>query len=242
VTMAIRFIDVHRRFEGRPVLRGVSAEFAASGLTAVVGRSGAGKSVLCRLAVGLLAPDRGEIEVFGQPLFGLSLAGRRAVRRTVPYVVQSPALLDWLTVEENVALAAQDRASPQIRQALAQVGLEGVGGLLPARLGPGAKKRAAFARALVRDPAFLVVDEPTTGLDRESSTQVTHSLRALVEDGIGALVVTHDLSLIRLAASRVLMLDAGEVVFHGSAATFLADDSPYARRLSSVGTEVGRDG
>ncbi|MBM4381699.1 MAG: ATP-binding cassette domain-containing protein, partial [Deltaproteobacteria bacterium] len=121
----LHFQHVHKAFDGTPVLRGLTARLPLGRITYVVGRSGQGKSVLCRLAVGLEQPDAGEILLAGQRVDTLSRTGRLALRRQFPYLVQSPALLDWLTLRENVALAAQQGPGVDVDGALARVGVEG---------------------------------------------------------------------------------------------------------------------
>lgn len=215
--------EVHKRFGDHEVLRGFSAQLPLEGVTYVVGASGGGKSVVCRLGVGLLKPDRGEITLLGEPVHALPERALVKLRAKVPYLVQGPALLDWLSLERNVALAKpgpdeRDRA----REALRRVGLAGLEARLPAEVGPGIKKRAAIARALVLEPLCLILDEPTTGLDRDAKAQVNETIGELKRQGVGALVVSHDYASLALLADRVLEVKDGRAGYHGDAAGFLA--------------------
>lgn len=218
MSATLRFENVTKRFEpgAPPVLSGLSAEIPLAGLTFVVGKSGSGKSVLCRLAVGLLKPDEGAVTLEGARVDELPERQLRPLRARVPYLVQGPALLDWLTVVDNVMLAATG-SRPQKREkamaAMKRVGLEGLAERFPPSLGPGVKKRTAIARALVLGPTFLLLDEPTTGLDREAASQVNDTLLELKRQGLGALIVSHDHRAVQALADRVLEVSAGKGTF-----------------------------
>lgn len=238
----LRFEDVHRAFEGRPVLRGLSAEVSTRELTFVVGASGSGKSVLCRLAVGLLRPDQGRVELLGERVDTLPERALRKVRRIAPYLVQGPALLDWRTLRENVQLADPHAPAQAVEEALTRVGLGGAAERLPPELGPGAKKRAAIARALVLEPRYLLLDEPTTGLDRVAASQVEEVLGSLKKQGLGGLVVSHDYRLLRDLADRVLVVAGGKCAYLGTPAGFLASSEPELRALTAPFTQGASDG
>lgn len=239
----LRFMEVQRAFEsGRRVLSGLTAEVDTRELTFVAGASGAGKSVLCRLAVGLLRPDSGRVELWGERVDTLPERALRALRRRAPYLVQGPALLDWRTLRENVALAAPGASAEAVARALSQVGLEGQAERYPPEVSPGARKRAAIARALVLEPSYLLMDEPTTGLDRRAAGQVEEALAGLKARGLGALVVSHDYRLLRRLADRVLVVDSGRCIFSGKPEEFLASSQPELRALTAPFLEVETDG
>lgn len=239
----LRFCEVEVTFEsGRRVLTGLSAQLSTRELTFVAGASGAGKSVLCRLAVGLLKPRSGQVELFGERVDTAPERSLRALRRRAPYLVQGPALLDWRTLGENVALAAPGLSERDILEALAQVGLEAQAERRPTELGPGAKKRAAIARALALKPEYLLLDEPTTGLDRQAAAQVEGVLASLKARGLGALVVSHDYRLLRTLADRVLVVGTGQCAFLGTPEAFLASSRPELRALTAPFLESASDG
>lgn len=233
----LRFVGLHKGFDGVPVLRGFSAEVPLDRITFVVGRSGSGKSVLCRLAVGLLRPDQGEVELLGQRVDLLPERALVALRAQVPYVVQGPALLDWLTVRRNVALSRKGASAAQVEDVLDRVGLTGLADRLPSGLGPGVQKRVAIARALLLEPRFLLFDEPTTGLDRRAARQVNAELRALKESGLGALVVSHDYGSLAEVADGVLGVAGGQAAFHLTPEAFFQTDHPAARALLGASRE-----
>ncbi len=230
---ALRFVDVQKAFvPGRPVLRGLSAEVPLEGVTYIVGQSGGGKSVLCRLAVGLLRPDSGQVELLGERVDAQPERALRRLRREVPYLVQGPALLSWRTVLQNVALTTGGDEA-QALAALQTLGLTGLAQAFPASLGPGTQKRVAIARALALRPRYLLLDEPTTGLDRGAARQVNQALAKLRGEGLGALVVSHDYGSLQEVADRVLMIAEGQVAFHGSAREFLASTDPKIRAMTA---------
>ncbi len=220
---AITFTDVAKSFDGVTVLDGLTTRISTKGITIDVGKSGSGKSVLCRLAVGLLKPTRGEVTVLGRRVDSLPERELQKVRAQVPYLVQGPALLDWLTLEDNVALAAANsKVDGRAKQALERVGLAEFVTRLPPAVGPGVRKRAAIARALVLEPTFLLLDEPTTGLDREAAGQVNDTLRALRDQGLGAALVSHDYRALDSLADHVIEVSEGRTGYEGDAAGFLA--------------------
>jgi phospholipid/cholesterol/gamma-HCH transport system ATP-binding protein len=214
------FDSVEKRFGTHSVLRGVSATISLNDVTFVVGKSGGGKSVLCRLAVGLLKADAGAVRLLGKTVGHLNGRQLQALRAEVPYLVQGSALLDWLTLDENVALAARG-SSISSSQALARLGLTAFAQRRPREVGPGIAKRTAIARALMLGPKYLVLDEPTTGLDREAATLVTDAIAQLKREGLGALVVSHDYRALEAVASTVLEVRDGVVGFLGPAADFV---------------------
>ncbi|MFL5319317.1 MAG: ABC transporter ATP-binding protein [Myxococcaceae bacterium] len=233
----LEFEDIHKSFHGAEVLRGLTASIPLSKVTFVVGKSGGGKSVLCRLAVGLEKPDSGKVVLLGAPVSDLIEDELMSVRRRAPYLVQGPALLDWLTVEQNVALAAKASPEGSVEEAIARVGIGEFAQRFPPQLSPGVKKRAAIARALVLKPRYLLLDEPTTGLDRLATKQVNEVLRKLKQEGLGALVVSHDYRSLEATADEVLMVSDGTVGFRGTPAEFLTSSAKEIRALTNPEVE-----
>jgi phospholipid/cholesterol/gamma-HCH transport system ATP-binding protein len=215
------FSDVSRRFGQVPVLTNLSVEIPLEGITFVVGKSGSGKSVLCRLAVGLLKPDAGTVTLLGVRVDTLPERRLAHLRAKVPYLVQGPALLDWLTLADNVALPdAKAKTDGRVEQALARVGLTPFAGRFPPEVGPGIRKRAAIARALVLAPRALVLDEPTTGLDKEAASQVNETLALLRDQGMAAIVVSHDFAALESLADRVVEVTKGRIGYQGPKSGF----------------------
>lgn len=237
----LQFDAVEKAFGGVRVLQGLTARVDLRKVTFVVGRSGQGKSVLCRLAVGLETADAGRILLAGRRVESLGRSERLRLRREIPYLVQSPALLDWMSLRDNVALAAREGPGLDVDAALERVGVAEHARKLPPEVPPGVRKRAAIARALVLGPRCLVLDEPTTGLDRAAAARVNALLGSLREEGLGAVVVSHDYRSLASTADEVLMVSEGRTAYQGSADGFLASPSPALRALTRPGDAAGVD-
>jgi putative ABC transport system ATP-binding protein len=198
-------------------LRGVTHVFGRGTFTAIMGPSGSGKSTLLQVAAGLDRPTRGEVVIAGRPLGRLDEGALTRLRRTaMGFVFQSYNLLDALTAYDNVALPARlagqrvDRTA--VRQALSEVGLDGLAHRRPPELSGGQQQRVAIARALHTRPDVLFADEPTGALDRSSGRQVLELLRSLSDQqGQTVVMVTHD-PLAASYAHTTLFLADGEIV------------------------------
>ena len=200
--VAVALDGVTRTYRSRAgevhALRGVTHAFGRGTFTAIMGPSGSGKSTLLQVAAGLDRPTSGEVVIGGRPLGRLDEGALTRLRRTsMGFVFQSYNLLDALTAYDNVALPARlagqrvDRAA--VRQALGEVGLDGLGHRRPPELSGGQQQRVAIARALHSRPDVLFADEPTGALDRTSGRQVLELLRTLSdEQGQTCLLYTSD--------------------------------------------------
>ena len=221
-TLALR--GVVKRFGAATILDGLSVEIPLTGITFIVGTSGSGKSVLCRLAVGLLKPDAGEVELFGERVDTMPERKLQQLRARAPYLVQGPALLDWLTLFDNVALAdPKSREDGRAEDAMTRLGLIEFSARKPPEVGPGLRKRTAIARALVLKPEVLLLDEPTTGLDREAAGQVNDALAVVREQGLGVALVSHDYEALGKLADRVVQVKDRRVGFCGPTKDFLRE-------------------
>lgn len=221
-TLSLR--GIVKRFGAATILEGLSVEIPLTGITFIVGSSGSGKSVLCRLAVGLLKPDAGEVHLFDQRVDTLPERKLRELRARAPYLVQGPALLDWLTLFDNVALAdPKSREDGRAEEAMTRLGLLPFAQRKPPEVGPGIRKRAAIARALVLEPEVLLLDEPTTGLDKEAASQVNDALALVREQGLGVALVSHDYDALGKLADRVVQVKDRQVGYCGPAADFLRE-------------------
>jgi phospholipid/cholesterol/gamma-HCH transport system ATP-binding protein len=230
----VELIDVHKSFDSTPVLRGISLAVAKGETHVVMGGSGSGKTVMLRLAAGLIRPDSGQILLFGANIERLSEEQLLPLRRRLGYVFQASALFDSLSVFENVAYSLRERRNLPERELrervvrnLALVGLgEEVLPLLPAELSGGMRKRVGIARALVGEPELLLFDEPTGGLD-PTNAKLVGDLIAHLREGVcdTALVVTHDFQLTRAIADRVSILIRGQCAVTGPTEAVLASPS-----------------
>lgn len=220
----IQFKNLRKRFGDNVVLDGVDLEFFEGQVTTIIGKSGAGKSVMIKHIVGLLAPDSGEILVRGRPLSAMDREERRAFKSRVSYMFQSNALFDSMNVFDNVALPLRERRKTpeaKIREKvmglLEILELPAAADRYPSQLSGGMQKRVALARALVSDPEIVLFDEPTTGLDplRKNSVlaMVGHYQRRF---GFTAIMVSHDVPDVFYISNRIAILDKGKILFQGS--------------------------
>ena len=224
---------------GRRVLAGVDLDVRSGESLVVMGRSGTGKSVLLKHVIGLMSPDAGTIEVDGREVTGLPPRERDEVRKRFGMLFQGAALFDSLTVGENVALPLREHTRlpdgeirRRVAERLAWVGLEGVEDMKPASLSGGMRKRVGLARAIAMDPAYILYDEPTTGLDPIMADAINELIRSLQRRiGVTSVVVTHDMDSAFHVGDVLAMLHEGRIVFTGSADETRATRDPLVRQF-----------
>lgn len=241
-----RLDDVSLSFGERVVLRHCSLPIVEGAITCIVGLSGAGKSTILRLLDGLLKPDQGHAYVRDRDICHLPESELNSVRRSISLSFQFAALLDSLTLAENVSLPLVENtrlAPAQIRkitsEALDAVGLSLAADNLPAELSGGMLKRAGFARAIVTNPDLILYDEPTTGLDPISVHLITHTIMRLRERSNGTAVVTsHDLPSIYMMADYIAMLFEGAIIAYGHSEEIRDSQNPIVQQFLA-GSEVG---
>jgi phospholipid/cholesterol/gamma-HCH transport system ATP-binding protein len=233
-------------FGDRVVLKNCSLDVVEGAITCVIGLSGAGKSTILRLIDGLLLPQEGHVYVHGQDICHMNEDERNVVRRKISLSFQFSALLDSLTVGENVALPLREHtklSEAEIRrtvmESLDSVGLTEAYDNLPAELSGGMLKRAGFARAIVTRPELVLYDEPTTGLDPIVTNLITDTILRLREKlGGSAVVISHDLQSIFGMADYVAMLFEGAIIAYDTAAAIRNSRNPIVQQFLA-GSEVG---
>lgn len=233
----IEIEGLSKSYGGRPVLQGLDLEVPTGQTVALLGPSGTGKSVLLKNIVGLEHPDAGQIRVDGVSVPDASYETLRELRRRVGYVFQDAALLDSLTIRDNLRLALEDQRCDRdpgfcprrIETALSTVNLSAdVLGRLPGEVSGGMRKRIGVARALMNDPDYIFYDEPTTGLDPRNVAMIADVIvnaREVCE--ATSLVVTHDIDIVVPVVDRVVLLADGAVRFDGDADAFMESDDPF---------------
>ncbi|MBC7545250.1 MAG: ATP-binding cassette domain-containing protein [Candidatus Sericytochromatia bacterium] len=235
----IVFDSVTKAFGPKTILRGISFECPTGKSTVIIGPSGCGKSTTLKLLLRLIEADSGTVRLDDQDVGKLDRPGLDDFRRGIGIVFQSAALFDSLTVWENVGfplIEGSKQSSTEIRriadEKLEIVGLAGTGDLYPAELSGGMQKRVGFARAIVCNPAVMLYDEPTAGLDPVTST-VIEDLINTIRDTTGAtgMVVTHQPTTIFRTADQIVMLHSGNVLATGSVDDFKNHADPAVRNF-----------
>jgi phospholipid/cholesterol/gamma-HCH transport system ATP-binding protein len=204
----------------------------------ILGRSGAGKTVLLRSVIGLAEPDKGSISVLGKNLFDLRDQELFHMRQKIGYLFQGAALYDSMTVSENLEFALKRQSKPlsknsireKIENSLERVGLKNSINKMPADLSGGMKQRVALARTLVLEPEVILYDEPTTGLDHITSKEINLLILEMREKlGISSIIVTHDMATVRMAGDRILIFDQGTIRAEGNYQELSTSDKDWIR-------------
>lgn len=235
----IRVIDLHKTFGKQHVLRGVNLELEAGKITTIIGGSGSGKTVLLKHLNALLLPDRGSVLIGGKDITKLGQTALNDVRQNFGVLFQGAALLDSMTVYDNVAFPLRERTrlsepviEKKVNESLAQVGLGGMGYKFPAEISGGMKKRAGLARALVTQPEIMLFDEPTTGLDPLLGKSIHQLIRKMHENfKFTGVIVSHDIPEVFRISDRVAMLADGVITAVGSSEEFIASKNPVVRQF-----------
>ncbi|MDO6729329.1 ATP-binding cassette domain-containing protein [Marinovum sp. 2_MG-2023] len=234
----IRLTDVHKSFGRKQVLRGVTLHVPKGQSMVIIGGSGTGKSVTIKSVLGLVEPDKGQIEVDGQDVHQ---GDRDAFLARFGMLFQGGALFDSLPVWQNVAFrllrGALKRPKAEARdiaiEKLRRVGLKpDVADLFPSELSGGMQKRVGLARAIAADPEIIFFDEPTTGLDPIMAGVINELIREIVtEMGATTMTITHDMTSVRTIADRVAMLHDGVIQWEGPIGEMDAASDPYLQQF-----------
>src|SRR6201988_4041978 len=246
-TIAVEFKRVMKSFGTKRVLNDVSFHIDQGQALCLLGRSGTGKSVTLKLIMALMQPDSGEVWVDQDNVVSMSEKQLSLVRKKLGYLFQDAALFDSLTLYENLALPlhrltkkSKDEIDDVAHRVLTDVGLGADGAKYPSALSGGMKKRAGLARALVLEPKILLADEPSSGLDRITASEIDELLmRQKAERKTALVVVTHDVHGARRVADRVAVLDRGKLIAYGTVAEIEQSENETARKL--IGSNVNAE-
>ena len=235
----INIVDLKKNFSQQEVLKGLSLSIPEKKITAIVGRSGCGKSVLLKHIIGLLKPDAGEVRVNGDVLSELGGSQLNTIRKKFGMLFQGAALLDSMDVFHNVAFPLQektrlsiDEIKIRVERELKNVGIVGMNGKYPAELSGGMKKRVGLARALIMEPEIVLFDEPTTGLDpimKKAIHQLIFETQRRV--GFTAVLVSHDIPDVFGIVDFVAMMYEGQILEFGSPQDFQNSKSPVIQQF-----------
>lgn len=233
--------NVHKSFGSQKVLDGVTLNIPDGKITAIIGPSGEGKSVLLKHLIGLLEPDSGTVEIDGENIVNIRRSELNRIREKFGMLFQNVALFDSMNVFENVAFPLEEKTTlskneirEKVLSALEDVGLRNIEKKFPDELSGGMKKRVGLARAVVLNPKIILFDEPTTGLD----PIIKRAIHQLIKDthakfGFTAVIVSHEIPEIFDVAQNVAMLFRGKILQHGTSEDLKNSDHPAIKQFIS---------
>jgi phospholipid/cholesterol/gamma-HCH transport system ATP-binding protein len=233
-TPLIQLRNISKAFGGREILRGATLDINRNEITAIIGKSGGGKSVLVKHIIGLITADSGEIIFDGIPYSTMKRKDFSAIKSRCSYMFQNNALFDSMTVYENIALPLREKfklsaneIEKKVRARIEQLELGEVAEMYPKQISGGMQKRVALARALVTEPEIIFFDEPTTGLDPIRKKTVFSMIHRYHEAlNFTAVIITHDIPDIFYIAHTVNILDEGRIIFSGSPVSLEQSSDP----------------
>jgi phospholipid/cholesterol/gamma-HCH transport system ATP-binding protein len=245
----IKVDNIRRTFGEQQVLKGINTVFETGKTNLIIGRSGAGKTVLLKILVGLIEPSEGAIWFDDRNFTTMSKKERTAIRTQVGMLFQGSALFDSMTVEENVRFPLDmfTKMTPkekqmQVDECLERVSLVGSNKKFPSEISGGMQKRVGIARAIVLNPKYLFCDEPNSGLDPKTSIIIDELIHDItVEKNITTVINTHDMNSVMEIGDNINLLYLGELVWKGNKDEVLESDnellqqfifaSPFLQRL-----------
>jgi phospholipid/cholesterol/gamma-HCH transport system ATP-binding protein len=235
----IELVNVHKSFNNKKILDSVSIKIEKGETFVIIGQSGVGKTTILRHIAGFFDPDHGDVFIEAERMNGADPAKKSRLRERMGFLFQSGALINWLTVRENVALPLAEHRLGSISEInrivdekLELLQLLDSGDKMPADISGGMKKRAGLARAIVRNPSIILYDEPTSGLDPVMSARISDMIiRMKSELGVTSVVVTHDMVSAYNIADRIAMLYNGSIIECGTPEQIRGSSSPIVRQF-----------
>ena len=219
--------DLHKAFGDNKVINGFDFDLMKGENVVVLGKSGSGKSVLIKLIIGLMSPDKGSIDVLGNQVPELNTTQLDEMRVKVGFLFQSNALYDSMTVRENLEFplrrhwikksTSKEEVNNLIMEALTNVGLPHTVDMMPSELSGGMRKRIALARTLILKPEIILYDEPTTGLDPITGKEISHLMVDIQKKyNTSSIIISHDINCVKVVANRIVMLIDGKCYATGT--------------------------
>ena len=236
---SVKIQNVKKSFGSFDVLTGLNLNFVDDAITTVLGPSGTGKSVLLKHIVGLLEPDSGVVEVFGNDIWRISEKERQEIRKRFGVLFQDGALFGSMNIYDNVAFPlrkhtdmSESEIGDFVMTRLAEVGLERSAGKFPSEVSGGMRKRAGFARGLILNPDIVLFDEPDSGLDPVRTSLLCDLIKAMhAEHGGTYLLVTHNIEAARRTSDYVGVVWQGKLVHYGETEEAFGTDDPFVRQF-----------
>lgn len=238
----IQINNIHKAFNGRVVLDGISGTFQQGTTSMVIGGSGTGKSVLLKCMIGILTPEQGEVLFDGRDMLTANQETVKEIRREMGVLFQGGALFDSKSVLENVRfpldiLTNQSVAEKNERAmvCLQRVGLEQAASRMPSEISGGMKKRVGIARAIVMNPKYLFCDEPNSGLDPLTAVKIDLLIQEITQEfNITTLVISHDMNSVMRMGQHIIFLKDGKKVWEGTNKNMLQAEVPSLQEFLST--------
>jgi ABC-type transporter Mla maintaining outer membrane lipid asymmetry ATPase subunit MlaF len=235
---------VYKRFGDKPVLRGVDLQIFPRKVTMIIGASGSGKSVIIKHIMGLFKPDRGEIRVFGEDIVPMKDLALNEVRKHFGLLFQGAALLDWLSVADNVAFPLRERGGvtkSEIRDRVADIlerlNITDITHRLPGEISAGQRKRVGLARAIVMKPEIMIYDEPTTGQDPLRTRDIDNMIQETQERfDITSIVISHDMASTFRIGHMIALLNQGKIAAYGTPAEVRSSPDAHVQKFIHAGS------
>ncbi len=238
----IEFDNVTITLQDKIILKDINVKIPNNTITVILGKSGSGKSVLMKTAIGLFEPSNGEISFDYKKIAKLTRHERLELRQNIGYLFQNAALFDSMNVYQNVAfpLIEHRKSMPEseiidkVNKTLQAVQLDDIFDKTPSELSGGMRKRVGLARSIIMDPQYIIYDEPTTGLDPVTGSEIIDLIKKLHNQlKMTSIVITHDIECIERLAQHVIMLDHQNLVFDGSYKDFMNSVHPKVQQFLS---------
>jgi len=253
----IRAQDIYKSFDGVEILKGIDFTFEAGKTNLIIGKSGAGKTVLLKILVGLLKPTEGHVWYDNQDLFELTKTELLQLRMKVGMLFQGNALFDSLTVEENIRFPLDMFTSWtykeklfRVNECLENVHMEGINTKFPSEISGGMQKRVGIARAIALHPQYLFADEPNSGLDPKTAIKIDELLTDITNDNqITTIINTHDMNSVMEIGENICLIHEGRLAWRGNKDEVLEETneilqdfifaSPFLKKLKNRALSQG---
>jgi phospholipid/cholesterol/gamma-HCH transport system ATP-binding protein len=232
--------NLHKSFGSNHVLVDFNLSLKKGESVVVLGKSGSGKSVLIKCIIGLLKPEKGTIQMFGRNIPDLDEENLDALRAKVGFLFQSNALYDSMTVRQNLEFPlrrhwihfSQEEVNERVNNALDDVGLLHTINMMPEELSGGMRKRIALARTLILNPEIILYDEPTTGLDPITSSEILGLMKNIQRKyNTSSLIISHDMKCVRTASDRIIILFEGRCYANGTFQQLMQNTDPKVKQF-----------
>ena len=248
----IKIEGIYKSFEDLEVLKGIDFVFEPGKTNLIIGRSGAGKTVLLKILVGLFKPTKGAV-LFGDTNFlNLDKKDLREIRMQMGMLFQGNALFDSMTIEENIRFPLDmftnqtlTEKRKKVNYCLERVALGGINNKYPSEISGGMQKRVGIARAIVLEPKYLFCDEPNSGLDPKTAIKIDELIHDItVDNNITTVINTHDMNSVMEIGENICLLENGRLAWQGNKNEVLDSQneilekfifaSPFLQRLKSM--------